>query len=132
MVDVITFTTATFDAANETPNPINPIAGESVLVWLREKLGVSQYDTTDPDAEDWGWYMHVRGFGASYLVGASGEIDGDRADVDWTVQIHKQRALMEKLAGRNKMAFDDPLSTLIERIVRDDTRLEDIEVDKDA
>jgi hypothetical protein len=38
MAHLITFTSSQFDVSVETPNPINPIAGEGVLKWLREKL----------------------------------------------------------------------------------------------
>jgi len=38
MVHLITFVTDRFDPARETPNDINPIAGQAVLLWLRERL----------------------------------------------------------------------------------------------
>ena len=73
MVHLIHFSTGLFDIAKETPNPINPIPGQSVLQWLRGKLEGTPYTAGEPDAEDWGWYIGVTGNGASYLVGASGE-----------------------------------------------------------
>jgi hypothetical protein len=36
MAHVMTFRSSKFDIATETPNPINPIAGESLLLWLCE------------------------------------------------------------------------------------------------
>jgi hypothetical protein len=48
MVHLVTFTSSQFDVAAETPNPINPIAGEGVLNWLREKLRSAGYDVTAP------------------------------------------------------------------------------------
>jgi hypothetical protein len=33
MTHLISFTADKFDATKETPNPTNPIAGESVLKW---------------------------------------------------------------------------------------------------
>jgi hypothetical protein len=53
MAHVIRLTTDKFDVSKERPNPINPIAGESLLVWLREKAKPRAL-LTEPDAEDWG------------------------------------------------------------------------------
>jgi len=55
MAHLITFRTAKFDIRRETPNPINPIAGESVLPWLRESLKSRGYEADSPGTEDWGW-----------------------------------------------------------------------------
>ncbi len=132
MVDLVCFTTARFDPAMETPNPINPIAGEGVLKWLREKFTAAQYEVTEPDAEDWGWYMYVSQSGVSYLVGASGEPEGAQANVDWTIQVHKRRSLMDRISGRNRMTPDDPLVALIERNLRDDAAITGVEVERNA
>jgi len=132
MAHVITFKTARFDISKETPNPINPIAGESVLKWLREEIEKTGYRATEPDTEDWGWYMDVEADGRSYLVGASGDADTSTPVIDWTLQVHKTRSMKDKLLGRNRMAADDPLSALIERIVRADGRIAEVIVDRDA
>ena len=91
MAHVITFRTSKFDPSAETPNPINPIAGESVLRWLSAQLGNAGYEATSPDAEDWGWYVDVSGGSGAYLVGASADADAPAATVEWTIQIHKHR-----------------------------------------
>ena len=131
MAHVMTFRSSRFDVATERPNPINPIPGESVLRWLRERLG-SPYATTEPAAEDWGWYVDVTGDGAAYLVGASGDaVEESPGDVDWTVQVHRHRSLRDKLTGRNKLTADDPLSSLIERLLRDDGGMRGVEVDRE-
>lgn len=132
MAHIIYFTTDRFDVSKETPNSINPIAGQSVLNWLREELAKAQYHSTEPDTEDWGWYMDVEGGSDSYLVGASADAQDPCLDTDWVVQVHKNRSLKEKLLGRNKMTAEDPLFTLIESIVRTDDNIENITVDKDA
>ena len=130
MAHVITFRTARFDVSRERQNPINPIAGESLLRWLREELSKHGYRCGDPDAEDWGWYIDVLGGDASYLVGASADAEGDGPDRDWTIQVHKNRSFKDKLLGGNRMA-DDPLSALIERIVRADPRHELVSIDRE-
>jgi hypothetical protein len=130
MASLISFRTARFDISKEMPNPINPIAGEGVLNWLREELAKARYESTVPSTEDWGWYIDVVGSGASYLVGASGETEGSLPDRDWIVQVHKKRSLMDRILGRNKMASDDPLVAAIERIVRADNRIEHVTVER--
>jgi hypothetical protein len=59
MAHLITFTTARFDTTKEPPNPINPIAGQGVLTWLRAELLRAHYRVSEPATEDWGWYMNV-------------------------------------------------------------------------
>ena len=133
LAHVITFRSARFDITRERPNPINPIVGESLLQWLREQLSASRYETTEPDAEDWGWYIDVKADGTVYLVGASGEADDDATgSVDWTIQIDKHRSLKDKLSGSNQLADDDRLSAEIERLVRQDAGAGGIEVSRDA
>jgi len=132
MTHLIAFSSTRFDVTKETPNPINPIAGESVLQWLREKLRDSPYEATAPATEDWGWYVYVKGAAVSYLVGASADAGEPSRNIDWTVQIHKQRSLKDKITGANKLTIDDPLSALIERIIRADTDSSGIDVDRGA
>ena len=131
MAHLVSFKTALFDASREKPNDLNPIAGQSVLLWLRDELMKAEYRVTEPDTEDWGWYIDVKGESGSYLVGASAEADAP-PPLEWIVQVHKHRTLRDKLVGRNKMAANDPLSMLIERLIRADARLEQVEVTRDA
>ena len=114
------------------PNPINPIAGQSVLNWLRDELAKSNYQSTEPDTEDWGWYMDVKGDGASYLVGASADAEDTAPTVEWTVQVHNSRSLKDRIFGSNKLHPDDALCALIERIIRADDTMEVLSVDKDG
>jgi hypothetical protein len=132
MAFVISFRTGRFDVAKETPNPINPIAGESVLNWLRPALASADYRSTDPGTEDWGWYMDVEGPGGAYLVGASADADGTMPDVEWVVQVHRARSMEDKLLGRNKLVAGDPLCALIERLLRAGPQIEVLAVDVDG
>ena len=132
MAHLISFTTDRFDVSAERPNPINPIAGQSVLLWLREELSKAQYRVTEPDTEDWGWYIDVESAAGSYLIGASADAADPFPTVAWVVQVHKNRSLKDKVLGRNKMAADDPLFALIERIVRGDSRIECVAVERHA
>lgn len=85
-----------------------------------------------PRTEDWGWYIRVNGHGASYLVGASGQPEGPAPDMDWTVQIHKNRSLVERITGRNKMTSADRLSAVLEKAMRSQPDFGDVEVDRSA
>ena len=132
MAHIISFRTRKFDVTKETPNPTNPIAGQSVLRWLRAELATSQYTGTEPDTEDWGWYIDVTGNDGSYLVGASADADGSTPEVEWVIQVHKHRSMKDKLLGRNTMAMDDALVALIERIVRGDSQISEVSVDRET
>jgi hypothetical protein len=131
MTHLITFTSSQFDVSRETPNPINPIAGQGILNWLRDKLISAGYEVTTPEPEDWGWYVHVNGRDGAYLVGASSDVD-QPAPREWVIQIHRERSLKDKLLGRNKLAGDDALTARIETIVRDGGSAQDVQVDKGA
>lgn len=116
MAHLITFSTARFDTGTERPNPINPIAGEALLHWLREGLAAAGYTVTAPEPEDWGWYLEAQGPSGSYLVGASGEPSAPEVEIEWVIQVHKHRRLSEKLLGRNKLLPDDALTAVVHRL----------------
>lgn len=131
MAHLVTFRTAKFDPKAEPANPINHIAGHAVLSWLTASLRGTGYTCGEPDAEDWGWYVDVTGPGATYLLGASGEDDpSDHGTIEWTVQIHRQRAFADKLLGRNAHLADDALTALVEKIVRAEPTAAEITVDR--
>ena len=132
MAFVIAFRTARFDVSKESPNPINPIAGESVLNWLRPALAEADYRSTEPGTEDWGWYMDVEGPRGAYFVGASAEADVATTNVEWVVQVHRVRSMTDKLRGRNKLEPGDPLCSLIEGLVRADSAMDLLSVDSDG
>ncbi len=112
MTVVISFQTGLFDTAAEPENPFNPIAGRSGLVWLQGKLDAVGYTSTEPDAEDWGWYIDVTGADASYMVGAiafTDEQPDKPSELEWLFQVDKSRSVAEKLFGKNKIGQDDAL-----------------------
>lgn len=136
MAHVISFRTSRFDANKERPNPFNPIAGESVLVWIRDNVLTEEGESTEPDAEDWGWYMDVTLADSAYLVGASGQFELKDASavspLEWLVQVEKARSFLDKLLGRNKMQADDPLVSKLVDALRSDAAFSDIAVEADA
>ncbi|NPV20276.1 hypothetical protein [Bradyrhizobium aeschynomenes] len=98
-----------FDPAAEPPNPINPIPGQAVLAWLCSELRTLGYDTTDPAAEDWGWYAYAARGPMSYMLGAGGEPESNQ-DFHWIIAINERRSLRDRLFRRNKMLAEDELS----------------------
>lgn len=125
---IIRFTTSKFDVTTERPNPINPIAGESLLRWLRERAS-PRFEVSEPAAEDWGWYAAVTADGRAYMLGASAaeeEVAGKR---EWVLQIVKQRSLAERLLGRARMETHDECASFFEHLIRQESGFEAVSVD---
>jgi hypothetical protein len=127
MARVIRFTTSKFDVSKERPNPINPIPGESLLLWLRSQV-LPEVDMSEPDAEDWGWYSSVEWKGRLYMIGssASEEEGGER---EWILQIDKHRSVKEKLFGNEKMSQDDECAAYFQRLLEGEASFNAISVD---
>lgn len=127
MTRVIRFNTAKFDVSKERPNPINPIPGESLLLWLREQAR-PHVEVTEPDAEDWGWYSFVDWKGRQYLLGSSA-MDEEGGQREWILQIDKQRSAKEKIMGREKMAGDDECAQFFQRLLEVEPAFTSVSVD---
>ena len=128
MARVIRFTTDKFDVSKERRNPINPIAGESLLVWLQEQAK-PRAQLTDPDTEDWGWYSFVDWNGRQYLLGVSAS--DDEGEREWVLQIEKQRSMKEKLLGRATMTADDECATFFQGLLEREPAFKAVSVDPD-
>ena len=105
MHHIITFVTDKFDVTKEDENPINPIYGQSLLLWLKEHVAET-VQLENPDTEDWGWYTTIDWKGRSYLLGASA-MESESGGFEWVFQVDKNRTIKEKLLGREKMNKDD-------------------------
>lgn len=132
MAHLFTFQTARFKPGDERPNPINPIGGEAVLLWLAAALTSQGFETGEPDTEDWGWYTHVKANGRTYLLGASGEWPDSGAATEWSVQLELHRSLRERLTGANKLTEHDPVSLAIESMLRAHADVSGLAVDRAA
>src|SRR5258708_19785162 len=108
MTHLVSFRTSKFDVRAEKPNPINPLAGQGVLNWLRGEVAKANYAATEPDAEDWGWYVDVQGNGASYLVGASADAESVTPHIDWIVQGHKHPSFQVKILRHTNLLVNHP------------------------
>ena len=101
--------TSKFDISKEDENPINPIYGQSLLVWLKCELK-DNIEISEIDAEDWGWYCFTEYNGSTYMLGAScffEEGDDPNSELEWVFQVDKHRSFKDKLLGKNKMTIDD-------------------------
>ena len=126
---VIRFVTALFDVSKERPNRINPIAGESLLLWLADQLR-GRVSLTGPDTEDWGWYSTLDWNGRHYMLGSSAsdekEADGTR---EWVLQVVKQRSFKERVLRQERMSTDDPCVGSILEILRNEPAFSRVSVD---
>ena len=127
MTHIIRFMTAKFDVSKERPNPIIPIPGESLLLWLRERAR-PDVAVSEPYAEDWGWYSYVEWKGRRNMLSSSASEDynGDR---EWILQIEKHRSVIEKLLGRAKMSKDDECAKYFQRLLESEATFKGVSVD---
>ncbi len=127
MTRVIRFHTAKFDVSTERPNPINPIPGESLLLWLSDHAKPKAAMTL-PAPEDWGWYSEVTWDGRGYMIGASASPD-DGEDHEWILQVVKLRSLSEKLLGRERMTSEDPCANFFQGLLEEEPAFKGLSVD---
>lgn len=129
MSHYISFFTPRFGAYSSHSCLAGPHGGEALLEWLRRKLSAWDYEATSPTSQEWGWQMEIDSDSATYVVGISVDIPASALPPSWVMQIHKRRSIEDKLAGRNRMQQDDPLSMLIEEVLRGEEWIAGIEVD---
>ena len=114
MANLITFRTSLFDPAEEPENPYNPIRAEV--------LG-DDYESSEPDAEDWGWYTEVQADDDVYTVGAICFDEEDQPPdepFDWMIQVVKRRSFADVMRRRGAMSPDDRLTrTLVDAFEAD-------------
>jgi len=130
MTVVVRFNTKMFDVSRERPNPINPIAGESLLIWLRDRLRPT-YQVSEPDAEDWGWYSHIEWAGTNYMLGSSAS-EPDDDEREWVLQIVRSKSLKERLLGRGNATPSDPCVTHIVKLLSGEQGFHSVQVESAA
>ena len=127
MATVIRFTTNAFDVTRERKNPINPIYGESLLLWLRQQF-LGRIAIARPEPEDWGWYADIDWNGRAYMLGASAT-DEENGQREWVLQIVKHRTLKERLLRREKMGPQDECAEFFKRVLEGEPRFSGVSVD---
>ena len=121
---IIRFTTTLFDISKEEENPINPIYGQSLLLWIRDKL--LHLDITMPNYEDWGWYSMINFENRTYMLGASCLAE-DKNKLEWILQIDKPRSLLEIILGKEKMTENDKCFLYFKKIIETESSFKNIE-----
>jgi hypothetical protein len=130
MSTVIRFSSGKFDVSSERPNPINPIFGESLLLWLGQALGPA-HEIGSAEPEDWGWYAYLTWEGERFMLGssASDEEDGER---EWVLQVVPQRSLKDRLLGRGKVTPAHPLVRHLVKVLSQEKSFVGVMVDSAA
>ncbi|MFZ6722751.1 hypothetical protein [Undibacterium sp. Ji49W] len=126
----IRFNTNKFDVTLERPNPIHPIHGESLLVWLREQT-LPDIQVSEPNVEDWGWYSYVDWKGRVYLLGSACTSEDEKGEREWVLLFEKQRSLTEKLLSREKMTKDDPCMHFFKQLLEREPEFSNLTEDDD-
>jgi hypothetical protein len=114
------FETSRFNLSQPRDYFINDCCfGDDTAEWLRGKLAELAIQATKQEQEDWGWYINVVHGGSSYFVGIGGNAEGATSGNrgEWRLMIEKQRSLMEKIIGKNRMAENEELIGVLRRIV---------------
>ena len=127
MAAVIRFTTKAFDVSREHPNTINPIYGESLLLWLGQRLK-GHLNIPRPECEDWGWYTEIEWRGRSYMLGSSA-MEEENGEREWVLQIVKHRTLKERLLRREKMGTDDECAQFFQKLLEAESSFSGVSVD---
>ena len=118
---LIKFYTKKFDVSKESENPINPIYGQSLLLWLQEKLG-NVYEIDSPEPEDWGWYSYINWNGTIYMLGSFAEKESDDLYY-WQLMVEKQRTL------KSKMTIEDECLQYLLSLIESEPEFRDIKIE---
>lgn len=67
------FRTGRFNLSQVHRRFINPCCfGEDLAAWLRAKLAEEHIRASEPDQEDWGWYLRAKQGNNSYFLATGG------------------------------------------------------------
>ncbi len=117
----LTFETDRFNLSEVKEHFINPCCfGEDLAGWLRDKLLEKGLEATQPDQEDWGWYIEANYRGDWYFIGIGGnpdEFGKNNNQGEWRVMIKKHRSVWEKLTRKNEMSGAEEMMNLIREVI---------------
>lgn len=109
-----------FNLSETKPHFINEgCFGEDFAQWLRQRLSLEGVSVEDEWQEDWGWQMGAAVGMTNYLIGVSGMVDDSSNDPnqgEWRIMIEKQRSLLEKVLGKNKMDSHDEMVARVRKL----------------
>ncbi len=127
----ILFRTNRFNLSKVGAHFINPCCfGEDLAAWLRVELTSLEIETREPYQEDWGWELPARLPGSSYFLCMSGnseESSIDKNDGVWRIIVEKKRSVGQLLTGKGKITSDDDMVNTIERILRAEPTIREVQ-----
>jgi hypothetical protein len=129
------FNSSKFNLSVEKDNFINPCCfGEDIANWLKERLITRNIKVTEPDQEDWGWYIELENNGDSYFIGIGGyPEEGDHSDYgEWRIMVEKKRSFLHKLTGKNKTTGNEGIFSIIREILESETSFKDVHFEEGA
>jgi hypothetical protein len=127
MMHVVRFFTAMFDVSLERPNPVQPVAGESLLLWLRERAP-SDVEMAFPVPGDAGWHSSVNWRERSYIIGATA-VDEVNGEWEWVLQSQGERSDSDSLSGQVRVSGGDECVEYIQRLMESKPSFEELTVD---
>lgn len=119
----ITFRTDKFNLSVVGSDFINDCCfGEDLSRWLASELPSAGIVADVICMEDFGWANLAECQGAPYLMCVAGNSDEDPANPncgEWHVMLERERTLVQKLLGRNRISRSDPIVGKVARLLRD-------------
>lgn len=130
MNEAIYFKTSMFDVSQEDGNPVNPIYGQSLLLWLKEKLAETIL-LDEIGTEDWGWYSSITWKNRNYIIGSTAYFEkgnNPKIEIEWAFQVNKTRTFKEKLLGKERMTVNDPCFQFFKELFENEPMIHNVEV----
>lgn len=132
----ILFETNRFNLSKVGEHFINPCCfGEDAAAWLRGRLAERGIESASPGQEDWGWYLQAKHSGESYILGINGNTSENVAEENegkWRIIVKRDRSIWGRITGKGRIALDDAMVLLIERILRAEPDFRNIHRDPDS
>lgn len=127
---MIIFTTDFFDTRRGHHPSDAALVGKPAADWLRQRLVMAGANAGGlPEANAAGWTFRVEFEGRDFLIGLSGTAKPDAPrKADYSVLVQTRSSLLERFTGGPDADVDDPLILLIERLLIEDARAEDVAV----
>lgn len=114
------FETGRFNVTQPKEYYINECCyGEDTAAWLRDRLAELSIGVTEPEQEDWGWYVYVYYNEDRYFIGITGhsvdKSSGNRGE--WALMVEKRRSLKEVITGKNRLVESEPIFDILKRLI---------------
>jgi hypothetical protein len=126
----ILFETDRFNVSEVKEHFINPCCfGEDLAGWLRQALTEKEITTWAPGQEDWGWYLFAERGSERYFLGVGGyrkEGALNENDAEWRIMVRRRRTIWDRLRGRNQITDTDPMLSIIEGLLGEQTDVRNI------